>query len=96
MATFYGISSLEEGRAYIAHALLGPRLILCTEAVLAVENRSPNAIFGSPDDMKFRSSMTLFALAAGDGESPFRQALGRFWDSRMDDRTTVLLGHKAA
>jgi uncharacterized protein (DUF1810 family) len=96
MATFYGISSLEEARGYLSHALLGPRLVLCTEAVLAVKDRSPNAIFGSPDDLKFRSSMTLFALAAGDGESPFRRALGRFWDSRMDERTLALLRQGAA
>jgi uncharacterized protein (DUF1810 family) len=95
MATFYGISSLEEARAYLAHAVLGPRLVRCTEAVLAIKNHSPHAIFGSPDDMKFHSSMTLFALAAGDGESPFRQALGRFWDGRMDGRTPALLGQEA-
>jgi uncharacterized protein (DUF1810 family) len=96
MATFYGISSLEEARAYLGHAVLGPRLVLCTEAVLAVKNGSPHAIFGSPDDLKFRSSMTLFTLAAGDGESPFRQALGRFWDSCMDVRTLTLLERGAA
>src|SRR4051812_12574295 len=62
MAQFYGISSLAEARAYLAHPRLGPRLILCTETVLAVEGRSVHAIFGSPDDMKFRSSMILFAL----------------------------------
>jgi uncharacterized protein (DUF1810 family) len=61
MAEFYGISSLDEGRAYLAHPLLGPRLILCTETVLALQGRSLHAIFGSPDDMKFRSSMTLFS-----------------------------------
>jgi uncharacterized protein (DUF1810 family) len=96
MATFYGIGSLEEARAYLAHAVLGPRLVRCTEAVLAIKDHSPRAIFGSPDDMKFHSSMTLFALAAGDGESPFRQALGRFWDGRMDERTLALLGRGAA
>ncbi len=95
MATFYGIGSLEEARAYLAHTLLGPRLVLCTEAVLAIKDRSPHAIFGSPDDLKFRSSMTLFALAAGDGESPFQQALVRFWDGRMDGRTLALLGQGA-
>jgi uncharacterized protein (DUF1810 family) len=91
MASFYGISSLAEARAYLAHAVLGPRLVRCTETVLAIKDQSPHAIFGSPDDLKFRSAMTLFALAAGDGGSPFRQALGRFWDSRMDERTLALL-----
>ncbi len=75
MAQFYGISSLDEARAYLAHSVLGPRLIRCTEAVLAVEGRSLHAIFGSPDDLKFCSSMILFALAAGEDQSVFRQAL---------------------
>ena len=60
-ATFYGIGSLDEARAFLAHPLLGPRLILVTETVLAVEGRSLQAIFGSPDDVKFCSCMTLFA-----------------------------------
>ena len=72
MAEFYGISSLDEARAYLAHPLLGPRLILCTETVLALQGRSLHAIFGSPDDLKFCSSMTLFSLAAGEGEGVFR------------------------
>jgi uncharacterized protein (DUF1810 family) len=95
-AKFYGIKSIEEARAYLAHAVLGPRLVLCTETVLAIKDRSPNAIFGSPDDLKFRSSMTLFALAAGDAESPFHQALRQFWDNRVDERTLALLGEGAA
>ena len=70
--------------------MLGPRLILCTETVLAVEGRSLHAIFGSPDDMKFCSSMTLFALAAGEGESAFRRALDRYCDGGMDKRTLAL------
>jgi uncharacterized protein (DUF1810 family) len=60
--------------------------------VLAIEGRSLHAIFGSPDDMKFRSSMTLFSLAADEDESAFRQALDRFWDGREDKRTVALLG----
>ena len=89
-AEFYGISSLEEARAYLAHPVLGPRLILCTETVLAVEGQSLHAIFGSPDDLKFCSSMTLFALAAGEGESVFRHALNRYCGSRLDERTVAL------
>jgi len=86
-AEFYGISSLDEARAYLAHPVLGSRLILCTETVLAVEGRSLQAIFGSPDDLKFCSSMTLFALAVGQGESVFRRALDRYCGSRLDERT---------
>src|SRR5215203_2448108 len=89
-AEFYGLGSLDEARAYLAHPLLGPRLILCTETVLAVEGRSLHAIFGSPDDLKLCSSMTLFALAAGEGESAFRRALNRYCGSRLDERTVAL------
>jgi uncharacterized protein (DUF1810 family) len=64
-------------------------LILCTETVLAVEGRSLQAIFGSPDDLKFCSSMTLFALAVGQGESVFRRALDRYCGSRLDERTVA-------
>ena len=91
-AQFFGISSLDEARAYLAHPVLGPRLILCTETVLAVEGRSLPAIFGSPDDLKFCSSMTLFALAAGEDQSVFRQALARYCEGRMDERTVALCG----
>jgi uncharacterized protein (DUF1810 family) len=89
-AEFYGLSSLDEARAYLAHPVLGSRLILCTETVLAVEGRSLQAIFGSPDDLKFCSSMTLFALAVGQGESVFRRALDRYCGSRLDERTVEL------
>ena len=91
MAQFYGLGSLDEARAYLAHSLLGRRLNLCTETVLAIKERSLHAIFGAPDDMKFQSSMTLFARAAGDEESAFRRALDRYCQGRMDERTLALL-----
>jgi uncharacterized protein (DUF1810 family) len=91
MAEFYGIGSLIEAKAYLAHPLLGPRLVLCTSTVLTLKGRSVHAIFGSPDDLKFCSSMTLFATAAGDDDSPFRQALARCCGGRMDPRTLSLL-----
>ena len=90
-AKFYGISSLDEARAYRAHPLLGPRLEICTGAVLGIRDSALNAIFGSPDDLKFCSSMTLFSYAAGGPESVFRQALGRYCDGRADERTLALL-----
>ena len=89
-AQFYGISSLDEARAYLAHPVLGPRLRQCTETVLAVEGRSLQAIFGSPDDLKFCSSMTLFTLAAGEVGSVFERALDRYCASRLDERTVAL------
>ena len=91
-ATFYGIASLDEARAYLAHKLLGPRLARCTDAVLAVEGRTVHEIFGSPDDMKFHSSMTLFAVAAGDKARPYRDALNRCFRGTPDPQTLKLLG----
>src|SRR5437879_11108133 len=61
MAERYGISSLQEAEAYLNHSLLGSRLRLCTELVLKIEGRSAEQLFGAPDDLKFRSCMTLFA-----------------------------------
>jgi uncharacterized protein (DUF1810 family) len=90
MAQRYAIASLDEARAYLAHGVLGPRLIECTDLVNAVEGRSIHAIFGSPDDMKFRSSMTLFARAAPD-EAVFREALARYFGGVEDPRTIELL-----
>jgi uncharacterized protein (DUF1810 family) len=90
-AQFYGIASLDEARAYLAHSALGPRLVECTGLVNAVENRTAHDIFGSPDDMKFRSSMTLFALA-GPNEPAFGKALERYFEGRKDQRTLELLG----
>jgi uncharacterized protein (DUF1810 family) len=75
MAEYYGISSLAEARAYLAHPVLGPRLDLCTRTVLEIEAGSLHGFFGSPDDMKFRSCATLFALAAGEGDNAFQRAL---------------------
>ena len=91
MAQFYGIASLDEARAYLVHPLLGPRLHLCTETLLAVHGRSLREIMGSPDDMKLRSSMTLFSVAAESDGTPFRRALDRFCDGRPDERTVALL-----
>jgi uncharacterized protein (DUF1810 family) len=92
MAQHYGLGSLAEARAYLGHPLLGLRLVACTRAVLAIEGRSLHTIFGSPDDLKFCSSMTLFSLAAGEDETDFRQALDRFCARRADERTLALLG----
>lgn len=90
MAQAYAISGLEEARAYLAHPVLGPRLLAGTNAVNAVAGRSAHEIFGSPDDLKFRSSMTLFARAAPD-EPAFRAALAKFFEGQEDPRTTARL-----
>ncbi|HEY0292286.1 MAG TPA: DUF1810 domain-containing protein [Hansschlegelia sp.] len=92
MAVRFGLGSIEEARAYLAHPVLAPRLALCVQAVLAIEGRSLRAIFGSPDDMKFRSSMTLFSLADEGGGGPFGEALDRFCGGAACERTLALMG----
>ena len=87
----YGLADLAAARAYLAHPVLGPRLLECTSLVLAVEGRSAHDIFGTPDDLKFRSSMTLFARAAPD-QPLFRAALDRFYAGAEDPLTVELLG----
>ena len=86
MAQRYAIRSLDEARAYLAHPVLGPRLEDCTRLALAVEGRTASDIFGWPDDMKFRSSMTLFAQAAPDNPV-FAAALGKYFDGEPDQET---------
>lgn len=87
----FAISSLDEARAYLAHPLLGSRLIQCTRTINAVHNRTAHQIFGSPDDMKLRSSMTLFLEAANDPE-PFKAAIDRYFDGKADPLTLDILG----
>ena len=86
MAQRYAISSLGEARAYLAHPVLGPRLEDCTRLVLTVEDSTASDIFGWPDDMKFRSSMTLFTQAAPDNPV-FAQALDKYFDGEPDAET---------
>lgn len=90
MAQRYAIGSLEEARAYLAHPVLGPRLVECTEAVLSHSDRTAHDILGSPDDVKLRSSMTLFVLVAGP-ESVFQRVLDAFFDGETDTRTVDLV-----
>lgn len=86
MARQYAISSLAEARAYLEHPVLGPRLIELTKLVNLVNGRSIHEIFGSPDDLKFHSSMTLFAQARPD-EAAFREALDKYFGGVMDKGT---------
>ena len=89
-ARFYAIGSLDEARAYMAHPVLGPRLLVAVEAAMTAPATSLSALFGSPDDLKFVSSMTLFALAAEDPD-PFQNALERWNGGRRDLRTLQLM-----
>ena len=81
----YAIASLDEAKAFAAHPVLGPRLRECTQLVLALKDRSAEAVFGHPDDLKFRSCMTLFAHATKD--PLFRQALEKFFGGEEDQET---------
>ena len=95
MARMYALGDLDEAAAFAAHPILGARLIECTEAVLlhapdGVAPRSLHSIFGSPDDVKFISSMTLFARAVPE-QRLFRAALSAFHDGHEHERTVDLL-----
>lgn len=88
---FYGIGSLEEATAYWRHPVLGPRLEECTILVNQVQKKPIYQILGSPDDLKFRSSMTLFARAAAD-TPVFNDALQKYFAGQPDPLTLELLG----
>ena len=92
MAKHFGIASMQEAQAYWQHEVLGPRLQECTELVLAVSHKTALQIFGSPDDLKFHSSMTLFAQAAPD-EPVFTHALDKYFSGVHDPRSLALLAH---
>ena len=89
-AQFYAIRSRAEAKAYLQHPVLGARLRECTALVNAVEGRGVGEIFGFPDDLKFRSSMTLFAEVAPD-EQLFRQALEKYFMGEPDERTLEMM-----
>lgn len=90
MSQRFAIRSLDEARAYLAHPVLGPRLIECVRLVLAHEGKSAHDIFGSPDDMKFHSCLTLFTEVATD--DVFLRALEKYFSGRQDAATLDLLG----
>jgi uncharacterized protein (DUF1810 family) len=89
-AQLYAISSAAEARAYLADPLLGARLRHCTDLTLQIDGRSAHDIFGSPDDLKFRSSMTLFAAVAAPA-SVFDHALQKYFAGAGDPRTRDIL-----
>jgi uncharacterized protein (DUF1810 family) len=89
-AQFYGIGSLAEAQAYYRHPVLGPRLEECTILVSQVQGRPIERILGSPDDLKFRSSMTLFSRAAPEA-TVFNQALDKYFAGKPDQLTLEIL-----
>jgi uncharacterized protein (DUF1810 family) len=90
VARKYAISSLDEAKAYLNHPVLGPRIKECTRLVLSIEGRAVGEIFGTPDDLKFRSSLTLFAHAEP-AEQAFQDALRKYFGGEEDSLTVAQL-----
>ena len=90
---YYSIKSPDEAREYLNHPVLGARLLKCCEILLGTKGKTASEIFGPPDDLKFKSSMTLFACVA-EPDSVFARVLEKYFDGKHDKRTEVLLGHR--
>lgn len=90
-AQHYAIKSLAEARAYLKDPVLGARLLECAEELEALEGRTASAIFGYPDDLKLRSSLTLFASVSEDPHSVFVRVLEKYFEGEPDERTLELL-----
>jgi len=88
---YYAIKSREEARQYLAHPVLGARLRECVRALLALEGRSASQIFGYPDTLKLRSSLTLFAQVDKEGDAIFEAALEKYYQGEPDERTLEIL-----
>ncbi len=88
MAQRFGLRDLAEARAYLAHPVLGRRLVECARALTALDSADPVEVFGDVDAQKLRSSMTLFARAAAD-QPVFREVLDHFFGGELDDATTA-------
>jgi uncharacterized protein (DUF1810 family) len=93
MSQRYAIGSLDEARAYLGHSMLGPRLREVCGIMLAVEGRTAGEIFGSPDDMKLRSSMTLFGHAAREN-AVFLDVIRKYFGGEFDEKTMGLMGKR--
>ena len=89
-ARFYAISSMQEAKDYYAHPVLGKRLVEISEALLALDTNDAAAVMGYPDDLKLRSSMTLFLAASGD--AVFQKVLDKFYSGKPDSKTLNILG----
>jgi uncharacterized protein (DUF1810 family) len=91
MSKRYAIKSVDEAKAYMAHPVLGKRLVEICEAALAVEGKSAHDIFGSPDDMKLKSCATLFANVSPP-DSVFERLLDKYFKGERDGKTLKLIG----
>lgn len=90
MAEFYGIENLKEAEDYLAHPVLGKHLVAISEVLLSIYGKTANEIFGSPDDLKLRSSMTLFAIA-GKSNPVFNAVLEKYFSGAHDKKTLELI-----
>ncbi len=90
-AKLYAIKNLDEASQYLNHPLLGARLLECSETLLGINGKSVTDVFGWPDDLKLKSSMTLFSCVAG-SDSVFDEVLNRFFQGEQDTSTLQLLG----
>lgn len=90
-ARYFGIYGIDEAIRYLKHPVLGKHLLEISQALLTVNGKTASDIFGSPDDMKLHSSMTLFAIAAGDSGSIFEEVLDKYYAGQPDPLTVSLL-----
>ena len=90
-AKYYAIKSLDEAKAYVTHPLLGKRVQECTELVINIDGKSATDIFGYPDNLKFKSSMTLFLVAAPPHIDLFQRAINKYYDGQQDRVTIQIL-----
>ena len=88
---YYAVKSPEEARRYLDHPVLGPRLRECAQALLELQTRSASHVFGYPDNLKLRSSMTLFAHVAEGDDTVFHRVLDQYFNGRPDPRTLEIL-----
>ncbi len=91
MSDYYGINGIDEAKAYLADSVLGPRLIRISEALIRLYNKNAAIFFGSPDDLKLRSCMTLFAAVSED-KSVFQRVLDTFFHGEKDEQTMSIIG----
>jgi uncharacterized protein (DUF1810 family) len=89
-ARFYAIKDLQEAELYLQHPVLGPRLVAISKAMLALEGKTANQILGNPDDLKLKSSMTLFAAIPG-ADPVFKAVLDKYYNGEEDEKTLRLL-----
>ena len=87
LSKYYAIQNIQEAQDFLTHPILGQRLREISKTLLAIEEQEANAIFGSPDDLKLQSSMTLFAIADVSADNLFQKVLDKFFNGNFDDKT---------